>query len=132
MLLIKLILNQLQQICIEEIAKEKPDALLPTMGGQTALNCALDLDKHGVLKKYNVELIGASKKAIDKAEDRQQFKEAMNKIGLASARSLIAHSLEEAVQVQASIAILVTFAVLHYGWKWRRNRLQSRRIFRYL
>jgi carbamoyl-phosphate synthase large subunit len=85
------------------IVKEKPDALLPTMGGQTALNCALDLDKHGVLKKYNVELIGASKEAIDKAEDRQKFKEAMNKIGLASARSLIAHSLEEAVQVQASI-----------------------------
>jgi carbamoyl-phosphate synthase large subunit len=85
------------------IAKEKPDALLPTMGGQTALNCALDLDKHGILKKYNVELIGASKEAIDKAEDRQKFKEAMNKIGLASARSLIAHSLEEAVQVQASI-----------------------------
>jgi len=85
------------------IAKEKPDALLPTMGGQTALNCALDLDKHGILKKYNVELIGASKEAIDKAEDRQKFKEAMNKIGLASAHSLIAHSLEEAVQVQASI-----------------------------
>jgi len=85
------------------IAKEKPDALLPTMGGQTALNCALDLDKHGILKKYNVELIGASKEAIDKAEDRQKFKEAMSKIGLASARSLIAHSLEEAVQVQASI-----------------------------
>jgi carbamoyl-phosphate synthase large subunit len=91
------------EIVSKIIAKEKPDALLPTMGGQTALNCALDLDKHGVLKKYNVELIGASKKAIDKAEDRQQFKEAMNKIGLASARSLIAHSLEEAVQVQASI-----------------------------
>ena len=85
------------------IAKEKPDALLPTMGGQTALNCALDLDKHRVLEKYNVELIGASKKAIDKAEDRQQFKEAMSKIGLSSARSLIAHSLEQAVQVQASI-----------------------------
>jgi len=85
------------------IAKEKPDALLPTMGGQTALNCALDLDKNGVLEKYNVELIGASKEAIDKAEDRQKFKEAMSKIGLASARSLIAHSLEEAVQVQASI-----------------------------
>ena len=85
------------------IAKEKPDALLPTMGGQTALNCALDLDKHGILKKYNVELIGASKEAIDKAEDRQKFKEAMNRIGLASAHSLIAHSLEEAVQVQASI-----------------------------
>ena len=85
------------------IAKEKPDALLPTMGGQTALNCALDLDKNGILEKYNVELIGASKEAIDKAEDRQKFKEAMSKIGLASARSLIAHSLEEAVQVQASI-----------------------------
>ncbi|MCH9849015.1 MAG: carbamoyl-phosphate synthase large subunit [Betaproteobacteria bacterium] len=85
------------------IAKEKPDALLPTMGGQTALNCALDLDKHGVLKKYNVELIGASKEAIDKAEDRQKFKEAMTKIGLGSARSAIAHSMEEALQVQANI-----------------------------
>ena len=85
------------------IAKETPDALLPTMGGQTALNCALDLDRHGVLEKYNVELIGASKQAIDKAEDRQLFKEAMARIGLASARSAIAHSLEEAQQVQASI-----------------------------
>ena len=85
------------------IEKERPDALLPTMGGQTALNCALDLDKHGVLQKYNVELIGASKEAIDKAEDRQKFKEAMTKIGLGSARSAIAHSLEEALQVQASI-----------------------------
>jgi len=85
------------------IAKETPDALLPTMGGQTALNCALDLDRHGVLEKYNVELIGASKQAIDKAEDRQLFKEAMSRIGLASARSAIAHSLEEAQQVQASI-----------------------------
>ena len=82
---------------------EKPDALLPTMGGQTALNCALDLDKHGVLESFNVELIGASKEAIDKAEDRQLFKQAMSKIGLASARSAIAHSLEEAMQVQASI-----------------------------
>lgn len=85
------------------IAKENPNALLPTMGGQTALNCALDLDRHGVLKKYNVEMIGASKEAIDKAEDRQLFKEAMTKIGLSSARSAIAHSLEEAHQVQASI-----------------------------
>ncbi|MEO1957302.1 MAG: carbamoyl-phosphate synthase large subunit [Methylophilaceae bacterium] len=85
------------------IAKERPDALLPTMGGQTALNCALDLDKHGVLKKYNVEMIGASKDAIDKAEDRQKFKEAMTKIGLDSARSMIAHSMEEALQVQATI-----------------------------
>ena len=82
---------------------ERPDALLPTMGGQTALNCALDLDKHGVLKTFKVELIGASKEAIDKAEDRQLFKQAMSKIGLASARSAIAHSLEEAMQVQASI-----------------------------
>ena len=85
------------------IAKEKPDALLPTMGGQTALNCALDLDRHGVLKQHNVELIGASKEAIDKAEDRQKFKEAMDKIGLGSARSAIAHSMEEALQVQANI-----------------------------
>jgi carbamoyl-phosphate synthase large subunit len=91
------------QVVEKIIAKEKPDALLPTMGGQTALNCALDLDKHGVLKKYNVTMIGASKEAIDKAEDRQKFKEAMTKIGLGSARSSIAHSLEEALQVQASI-----------------------------
>ena len=91
------------QVVEKIIAKERPDALLPTMGGQTALNCALDLDKHGVLKKYNVELIGASKEAIDKAEDRQKFKEAMTKIGLGSARSSMAHSLEEALQVQSSI-----------------------------
>ncbi len=91
------------QIVEKIIAKERPDALLPTMGGQTALNCALDLDKHGVLEKYQVELIGASKQAIDKAEDRQKFKEAMDKIGLGSARSSMAHSLEEALQVQARI-----------------------------
>ena len=91
------------QVVEKIIAKERPDALLPTMGGQTALNCALDLDKHGVLKKYDVELIGASKEAIDKAEDRQKFKEAMTKIGLGSARSSMAHSLEEALQVQSSI-----------------------------
>ena len=85
------------------IAAERPDALLPTMGGQTALNCALDLAKHGVLEKYGVEMIGASKEAIDKAEDREKFKKAMTRIGLASARSSIAHSLEEALQVQAAI-----------------------------
>ena len=85
------------------IEKERPDALLPTMGGQTALNCALDLEKHGVLQKYQVEMIGASKTAIDKAEDRQKFKEAMTKIGLASARSAIAHSMEEALQIQSGI-----------------------------
>ncbi len=91
------------QVVEKIIEKERPDALLPTMGGQTALNCALDLDKHGVLAKYNVELIGATKEAIDKAEDRQKFKDAMTKIGLGSARSAVAHSMEEALQVQATI-----------------------------
>ncbi|HKY01848.1 MAG TPA: carbamoyl-phosphate synthase large subunit, partial [Burkholderiales bacterium] len=85
------------------IAKERPDVVLPTMGGQTALNCALDLAKHGVLEKYDVELIGATREAIDKAEDREKFKDAMKKIGLESARSSIAHSIEEALQVQAAI-----------------------------
>jgi carbamoyl-phosphate synthase large subunit len=85
------------------IAKEKPDAILPTMGGQTALNCALDLWKHGVLEKYKVELIGAKPEAIDKAEDRLKFKDAMTKIGLGSARSGIAHSLDEAWAVQKTL-----------------------------
>lgn len=86
------------------IEKERPDAILPTMGGQTALNCALDLHRHGVLDKYKVELIGASPEAIDKAEDRQKFKEAMTRIGLGSAKSGIAHSMEEALAVQTQIA----------------------------
>ena len=85
------------------IAKEKPDAILPTMGGQTALNCALDLWHHGVLDKYKVELIGATPEAIDKAEDRQKFKQAMTKIGLGSARSGIAHSMDEAWTVQKQV-----------------------------
>ena len=85
------------------IEKERPDVLLPTMGGQTALNCALDLAKHGVLEKYGVEMIGASREAIDKAEDREKFKAAMTRIGLGSARSAAAHSMEEAQQVQAMI-----------------------------
>ena len=85
------------------IAKERPDALLPTMGGQTALNCALDLARHGVLEKYGVEMIGAPREAIDKAEDREKFKAAMTRIGLGSARSAIAHSMEEALQVQAAL-----------------------------
>jgi carbamoyl-phosphate synthase large subunit len=76
------------------IEKERPDALLPTMGGQTALNCALDLDKHGILEKFSVQMIGASKEAIDKAEDREKFKRAMTKIGLNSARSNVAHTLK--------------------------------------
>ncbi|MFA6972305.1 MAG: carbamoyl-phosphate synthase large subunit [Gallionella sp.] len=88
------------QIVEKIIAKERPDAILPTMGGQTALNCALDLAHHGVLEKYNVEMIGASREAIDMAEDREKFKQAMTRIGLASARSAIAHSMEEAMQVQ--------------------------------
>ena len=85
------------------IAKEKPDAILPTMGGQTALNCALDLWHNGVLEKYKVELIGAKPEAIDKAEDRLKFKDAMTKIGLGSARSGIAHSLDEAWVVQKTL-----------------------------
>jgi carbamoyl-phosphate synthase large subunit len=85
------------------IAKEKPDAILPTMGGQTALNCALDLWHHGVLEKYKVELIGATPEAIDKAEDRLKFKDAMTKIGLGSARSGIAHSMMDAWAVQKTL-----------------------------
>ena len=85
------------------IAKEKPDAILPTMGGQTALNCALDLWHNGVLERYKVELIGATPEAIDKAEDRLKFKDAMTKIGLGSARSGIAHSMDEAWAVQKTL-----------------------------
>jgi carbamoyl-phosphate synthase large subunit len=85
------------------IEKERPDALLPTMGGQTALNSALDLVREGVLEKYDVEMIGATREAIDKAEDRDLFRKAMRKIGLDMPRSAIAHSMEEAQQVQAQI-----------------------------
>jgi carbamoyl-phosphate synthase large subunit len=89
------------------IEKERPDALLPTMGGQTALNCALDLAREGVLERFGVEMIGASRQAIDKAEDREKFKQAMTRIGLASARSALAHSMEEALQVQAGLGFPV-------------------------
>ncbi|MDH5611583.1 MAG: carbamoyl-phosphate synthase large subunit [Gammaproteobacteria bacterium] len=82
---------------------EKPDALLPTMGGQTALNCALDLDREGVLQAFNVEMIGADKDAINMAEDREKFKIAMEEIGLDMPRAAIAHSMEEAYQVQAMV-----------------------------
>ncbi len=85
------------------IEKERPDALLPTMGGQTALNCALDLAREGVLEKYGVELIGAKEDAIDMAEDRERFREAMKDIGLSTPKSFIVHSLEEAIQVQPQI-----------------------------
>ena len=88
------------QVVEKIIAKERPDAVLPTMGGQTALNCALDLHKHGVLARYGVEMIGANEHAIEKAEDRLKFKDAMTGIGLHSARSGIAHSMDEALAVQ--------------------------------
>ena len=85
------------------IAKERPDALLPTMGGQTGLNCALDLVREGVLEKYGVELIAASREAIDMAEDREQFRKAMTEIGLEVPDSEIAHSMEEALEKQVEI-----------------------------
>ncbi|MDE4033036.1 carbamoyl-phosphate synthase large subunit [Glaesserella parasuis] len=85
------------------IEKERPDAILPTMGGQTALNCALDLSRNGVLKQFNVELIGASEDAIDKAEDRGRFKQAMEKIGLSCPKSFIAYTLEEALKAQEAV-----------------------------
>jgi carbamoyl-phosphate synthase large subunit len=101
------------QVVEKVIAKERAErpnermAVLPTMGGQTALNCALDLHRHGVLAKYSVEMIGANEHAIEKAEDRLKFKDAMTKIGLDSAQSGIAHSLEEAWTVQKRIQGLV-------------------------
>jgi carbamoyl-phosphate synthase large subunit len=91
------------QVVEKIIAKERPDAVLPTMGGQTALNCALDLHRHGVLAKYGVEMIGANERAIEKAEDRLKFKDAMTSIGLDSAKSGIAHSMEQAWAVQKRI-----------------------------
>lgn len=91
------------QVVERIIDKERPDAILPTMGGQTALNCALDLHHNGILTKYGCELIGASPEAIDKAEDRSKFKDAMTKIGLGSARSGVAHTLEESWAVQKDL-----------------------------
>ncbi len=85
------------------IERERPDAVLPTMGGQTALNCALDLDRHGVLEQFGVEMIGATKSAIDMAEDREAFRQAMERINLATARARIAHSMEEALEAQRDI-----------------------------
>ncbi|MDX1347569.1 MAG: carbamoyl-phosphate synthase large subunit [Thiomicrorhabdus chilensis] len=85
------------------IAKERPDAILPTMGGQTALNCALDLHDKGILEKYNVELIGADADAIDKAENRDRFRQAMNKIGLDMPVSAVAHNMEEAWEIQKQV-----------------------------
>ncbi|UGQ48087.1 carbamoyl-phosphate synthase large subunit [Massilia endophytica] len=95
------------QVVERIIAKEKPDAILPTMGGQTALNCALDLHRNGVLEKYKVELIGATPEAIDKAEDRSKFKDAMTKIGLGSAKSGVSHTMEESWAVQRELGFPV-------------------------
>ena len=95
------------QVVEKIIAKEKPDAILPTMGGQTALNCALDLHRHGVLVKHGVEMIGANEQAIEKAEDRMKFKDAMTSIGLNSAKSGVAHCMEEALAVQKQIVSLI-------------------------
>jgi len=96
---------------IIEVLKLHPhvDAVLPTMGGQTALNCALDLSKNKILEKFNVQLIGANQEAIDKAEDREKFKIAMKKIGLNCPKSKMAHSLEEAIQIQPSIGFPIIF-----------------------
>lgn len=91
------------QVVRKIIEKERPDAVLPTMGGQTALNCALDLERHGVLAEFGVEMIGATADAIDKAEDRRRFDQAMKKIGLDTARCGIAHSMEEAYGVQEQV-----------------------------
>jgi len=91
------------QTVAEIIKKERPDAVLPTMGGQTALNCALDLHREGVLKEFNVEMIGADREAIDKAEDRDKFRSAMLKIGLDMPKAAVAHSMEEAFQVQSQV-----------------------------
>jgi carbamoyl-phosphate synthase large subunit len=104
------------QVVEQIIAKERPDAVLPTMGGQTALNCALDLHKQGVLAKYGVEMIGANERAIEKAEDRLKFKDAMTSIGLDSAKSGIAHSMEEALAVQKRITAELGGESVHSGF----------------
>src|SRR5580693_5544507 len=93
------------EIVAKIIEKERPDALLPTMGGQTALNTALKLAEMGVLEKFGVEMIGADADAIDKAEDRERFRKAMTKIGLETPRSRLAHSLTEALDALDSIGL---------------------------
>ena len=111
------------------IEKERPDALLPTMGGQTALNTALDLVREGVLEKYDVELIAASRAAIDMAEDRELFRNAMREIGLDTPQSQIARSLEEALAIAGEIGYpLVIRPSLHPGRQRRRHRLQPRGV----
>ena len=103
------------QIVEKIIAKERPDAILPTMGGQTALNCALDLNRHGILEKYGVELIGAKCEAIDKAEDRELFDNAMVAIGLETPRHFMARSMEDALRVSNHWLSLHHQAVFYLG-----------------
>jgi carbamoyl-phosphate synthase large subunit len=107
------------------IEKERPSALLPTMGGQTALNTALDLAREGVLEKYNVEMIGATKRAIDMAEDRELFRRAMTDIGLETARARIAHSMEEALAVQAEIRPSFTMGGSGGGIAYNREEFEA-------
>ena len=117
------------------IEKERPDAILPTMGGQTALNCAMDLVHHGVLRRWGVELIGATPEAIDKAEDRERFKKLMTEIGLESARSGAAHTLGCCSYARRSICYSEDRrfpggdpSELYVGRHWRRHCLQHGRV----
>ncbi len=111
------------------IAKERPDALLPTMGGQTALNTALALEASGVLAKYGVEMIGAKADVIDKAEDRQKFRDAMDKLGLESPKSKAAHTMDEALEGLEFVGLpAIIRPSLHPGRHRRRHRLQRRGV----
>jgi carbamoyl-phosphate synthase large subunit len=99
-------IEPINAVIVEEIIrKERPDAILPTVGGQTALNCAIELAKKGVLEKYNVELIGASIEAINKAEDRALFQKAMDKIGLETPKNAIVHNMEEAWEALKKVGL---------------------------
>ena len=103
------------------IAKERPDAILVTMGGQTALNCGLELWRRGVLEKYNVQMLGAIPEAIEKAENRQMFNEAMNRIGLSVPRNAIVSSMEEALKAIETISLPAIIRPLFYSWRSRRG-----------
>ena len=120
------------QTIAQIIEKERPHALLPTMGGQTGLNTALDLDRTGVLKEYGVEMIGADKEAIDKAEDREKFRDAMQKIGLAMPDSDLAHDLDTAIEIQQSRLPDNYTALVHPGRERRRRRLEQGGVYRNL
>src|SRR3546814_11074502 len=113
------------EIVAKIIAKERPDAVLPTMGGQTALNTALSLFNDGTLEKYGVEMIGADAEAIDKAEDRIKFRDAMDKIGLESARSGIAHTLDEAFAVLERTGLPSIFRPKTGKPPWRERVVQK-------